>query len=110
MLCDDEGMLNPRRSGGLRVIKIGMHERGANGGVDRVFWDLFDNLSAFPELKLKAFYFRHQAVAVGSAENEQCLGSTGLPGYRRLWNLRRAVIPELRTAAGGPSVVASHFA
>jgi glycosyltransferase involved in cell wall biosynthesis len=94
----------------LKVLQIGMHERGAGGGVDRFFWDLFDNLKAFPELSLKAFYFRHQGLQPGTARDEACVGSTDQPGYRRLWNLRRAALRELEPGPDGPSLVVSHFA
>ncbi len=87
-----------------------MHERGSGGGVECYFWDLFDNLKAVSELSVDAFYFRHRATQPVTAPNEWCIGSTGEAGYRRLWNLRQAVLPELKSEAGRPSVVASHFA
>ena len=87
-----------------------MHERGAAGGVDRYFWDLFDNLKLFPELTLSAFHFQQQGTGLGGTENVECLGSTNLGGPRRLLNLRRAVLPKLRLAENGPHLVASHFA
>jgi glycosyltransferase involved in cell wall biosynthesis len=102
--------MNSKRSGDLKIIQLGMHERGAGGGLDRYFWDLFDHLKAFPDLSLKGFYFRHHGIRTDTARDELCLGSTGLPGYRRLWNLRRAVLPELKSAQNGPALVASHFA
>jgi glycosyltransferase involved in cell wall biosynthesis len=94
----------------LKVLQIGMHERGSGGGVECYFWDLFDNLKAAPEVSVDAFYFRHRASQPLTAPNEWCIGSTGEAGYRRLWNLRQAVLPEMKSEAGRPSVVASHFA
>lgn len=95
----------------LRVIQLGMHERGSGGGVDHFFWDLYDHLSEFPDLSVSAFFFRHRAGPVEQRSNEVCLGSTGLSGSRRLWNVRRAVVSQL---AGRPvrisTVVVSHFA
>jgi glycosyltransferase involved in cell wall biosynthesis len=87
-----------------------MHERGSGGGVECYFWDLFDNLKADPALSVDAFYFRHRATQPPTAPNEWCVGSTGEAGYRRLWNLRQTVLPELKSKADRPSVVASHFA
>jgi glycosyltransferase involved in cell wall biosynthesis len=87
-----------------------MHNRGAGGGLDRYFWDLFDHLKAFPDLSLKGFYFRQNGIRTDTVRDEWCLGSTGLPGYRRLWNLRRAVLPELKSEQNEPVLVASHFA
>ena len=87
-----------------------MHERGSGGGVECYFWDLFDSLKAAPELRVDAFYFRHRATQPLTAQNEWCIGSTGQAGYRRLWNLRQTVLPELKSEADRPSVVASHFA
>jgi glycosyltransferase involved in cell wall biosynthesis len=94
----------------LNVLQLGMHDRGAGGGADRYFWDLFDHLKAFPDLSLKGFYFRHQGIWSDTARDELCLGSSRLPGYRRLWNLRRAVLPELKSEPNRPTLVASHFA
>lgn len=95
----------------LRVLQVGMHERDSGAGVDRVFWGLFDNLSVFPDLSLRAFYFQHRGERIERYQGERCLGSTRLSGHRRLWNLRRAVLTELESAAGaGPALVASHFA
>jgi glycosyltransferase involved in cell wall biosynthesis len=87
-----------------------MHNRGAGGGLDRYFWDLFDHLKAFPDLSLKAFYFGQQGIRSDTARDEWCLGSTRLPAYRRLRNLRRTVLPELNSRPNGPALVASHFA
>jgi glycosyltransferase involved in cell wall biosynthesis len=87
-----------------------MHERGSGGGVECYFWDLFDNLKADPALSVDAFYFRHRATQPLTAPNEWCIGSTGQAGYRRLWDLRQTVLPELKSEADRPSVVASHFA
>ena len=87
-----------------------MHERGSGGGVECYFWDLFDNLRAVPELSVDAFYFQHRAIQSLAVPNERCIGSTGQAGYRRLWDLRRAVLPELKSEAGQPCLVASHFA
>jgi glycosyltransferase involved in cell wall biosynthesis len=98
------------RPDNLNVLELGMHERGAGGGADRYFWDLFDNLKLFPELTLRAFHFQHQGKGSGGTENEECLGSTRLAASRRLLNLRRAVLPKLRLAGNGPHLVASHFA
>ena len=95
----------------LRVIQVGMHERGSGGGVDHFFWDLFDHLVSFPELSLAAFFFRHRPVAVEVRPGEYCLGSTSLSGGRRLWNLRRAVLTRLADeSAVKSSVIVSHFA
>jgi len=98
------------RSRPLKILQLGMHERGSGGGVECYFWDLFDNLKAAPELSVDAFYFRHRASQPPTAPNEWCIGSTGQAGYRRLWNLRQAVLPELKSEPDQPSVVASHFA
>src|SRR3984893_9458960 len=87
-----------------------MHERGSGGGVECYFWDLFDNLRADPELYVDAFYFRHRATQAPTAQNEWWIGSTGQAVYRRLWDLRQTVLPELKSEADRPSVVASHFA
>ena len=87
-----------------------MHERGSGGGVECYFWDLFDSLKAAPQLRVDAFYFRHRATQPLTAQNEWCIGSTGQAGYRRLWNLRQTVLPELKSEPDRPSVVASHFA
>jgi glycosyltransferase involved in cell wall biosynthesis len=95
-----------------------MHERGAGGGVDRVFWELYDQLATSTDLELKAFFFRHRSDQAFSTRNdhsdqispnELCLGSTTRPGYRRLWNVRRSVLPEIRSRSS-PVLVASHFA
>jgi glycosyltransferase involved in cell wall biosynthesis len=94
----------------LKILQLGMHERGSGGGVECYFWDLFDSLRADPELRVDAVYFQHRATQPPPAPNQRCIGSTGQPGYRRLWNLRQAVLPELKSTADQPSVVASHFA
>ena len=94
----------------LKILQLGMHERGSGGGVECYFWDLFDSLKADPEISVDAFYFRHRATEPPTAPNEWCIGSTGQPGYRRLLDLRRAVLPALKSKADRPSVVASHFA
>src|SRR5258708_21265245 len=95
----------------LRVLQIGMHERASGGGVDHFFWDLFDELSASPELSISAFFFRHRSARVEERPNEFCLGATDLPGGRRLWNLRRAVLARLADKSMAEStVVVSHFA
>ncbi|MBV8275181.1 MAG: glycosyltransferase, partial [Verrucomicrobia bacterium] len=94
----------------LKILQLGMHERGSGGGVECYFWDLFDSLKAEPELNVDAVYFQHGATQPPPAPNERCIGSTGQAGYRRLWNLRQAVLPELMSNADQPSVVASHFA
>jgi glycosyltransferase involved in cell wall biosynthesis len=94
----------------LKILQLGMHERGSGGGVECYFWDLFDSLKAAPELRVDAFYFRHRASQPLTAPNEWCIGSTGEAGYRRLWSLRQAVLPELKSEADRPWVVASHFA
>jgi glycosyltransferase involved in cell wall biosynthesis len=97
-----------------------MHERGAGGGVDRVFWELYNQLVTSKDLELKAFFFRHrseQTFSPGNAHSDQftssefCLGSTSQPGYRRLWNVRRSILPEIRDRSrSSPVLVASHFA
>jgi glycosyltransferase involved in cell wall biosynthesis len=95
----------------LRVIQLGMHERAAGGGVDHFFWDLFDQLTAFPDLSLSAFFFRHRSAAVNEQAGESCLGPTTLPAGRRLWKLRRAVLEKLADGGDAQStVVVSHFA
>jgi glycosyltransferase involved in cell wall biosynthesis len=106
------------RSGGndvtassFRVIQLGMHERAAGGGVDHFFWDLFDQLIAFPDLSLSAFFFRLRSAAVKEQAGESCLGPTTLPAGRRLWELRRAVLEKLAEGGDAEStVVVSHFA
>jgi glycogen synthase len=96
---------------GLRVVQLGMHERGSGGGVDHFFWDLFDQLRTFPDLSLSAFFFRHRLPVAERRNGEHCLGSTGLPAPRRLWNVRRAVLRELASRGREKStLVASHFA
>jgi glycogen synthase len=97
-----------------------MHERGAGGGVDRVFWELYNQFATSKDLELKAFFFQHrsdQNFSTGNPRsdqvtpNEVCLGSTSQPGYRRLWNVRRNIFPEVRSRSGSsPVLVASHFA
>lgn len=99
------------RESSLRVFQLGMHERGSVGGLDRFFWGLFDQLAASPDLSLSAFFFRHQPATVEKRPRELCLGPTSLSGFRRLWNLRRAVLPELLDKSiVEPTVVVSHFA
>jgi glycosyltransferase involved in cell wall biosynthesis len=97
-----------------------MHERGAGGGVDRVFWELYSQLASSRDLELQAFFFRHrseQTLGPGNVHSDQfashefCLGSTSQPGYRRLWNVRRSILPEIRDRSrSSPVLVASHFA
>jgi glycosyltransferase involved in cell wall biosynthesis len=95
----------------LRVLQLGMHERGSGGGVDHFFWDLFDQLSTFPDLSLSAFFFCHRSTAVEKRSGEFYLGSTSLSGSRRLWNLRRAVLAKLAETSNAKStLVVSHFA
>jgi glycosyltransferase involved in cell wall biosynthesis len=88
-----------------------MHERGSGGGADHFFWDLFDNLVAFPELSLTAFFFRHRSKTFEQRPHEFCLGPTTLPGSLRLWNLRRAVLGTLAAGSNAKStIIVSHFA
>jgi glycosyltransferase involved in cell wall biosynthesis len=95
----------------LRVIQIGMHERGAGGGVERIFWDLYDHLSQSPDLDLSAFFFCHRSDQKSARTGEYGLGSTKQPGYQRLWNVRRAVFNELKDWNEPNSlVIVSHFA
>jgi hypothetical protein len=95
----------------LNLLQLGMHERGAGGGVDHFFWDLFDQLTTFQELSVSAFFFRHRSTRVEERSGEFCLGSTDLFGGRRLWNLRRAVLEKLVDKSTAEStVIVSHFA
>jgi glycosyltransferase involved in cell wall biosynthesis len=94
----------------LRILQIGMHERGSGGGLDRVFWDLVDQLAVFPDLALSPFFFQHRSTPIERRSGEFCLGSTSQFAGRRLWNLRQAVLSELRASRSGSVVVASHFA
>lgn len=88
-----------------------MHERGAGGGVESIFWGLFDQLASDPSLDLSGFYFSHRSNDHIERRGEVCLGSTRQPGYRRLWNARRQVFGTLRSASTPDSlVVATHFA
>jgi glycogen synthase len=88
-----------------------MHERGSGGGLDRVFWELVDRLAAFPDLSVIPFYFQHRSTPIESRNGEFCLGPASLFAGRRLWNLRRAVLGELKSMPDPDSVlVASHFA
>jgi len=99
------------KSAALEVLQVGMHERGSGGGVDHFFWDLFDHLAAYPDLVPSAFFFRHRSAAIEARPREFCLGSSGLSGGRRLWNLRRAVLGRLdRNSSIEPALVVSHFA
>jgi glycosyltransferase involved in cell wall biosynthesis len=103
--------MNLGRYGNLNVIQLGMHERGAGGGVDRYFWDLYDHLAPSPDLELNAFFFRHRSDQRLERPGEFCLGSTKQPGYRRLWKVRRGVLGGLPALSHPDSViVASHFA
>jgi glycosyltransferase involved in cell wall biosynthesis len=101
--------MNASGSDPLNVLQIGMHERGAGGGVDRVFWQLHDHLSPDADLKLSAFFFRHRTDPVVDRLGEFCLGSTEQPVHRRLWKVRRGVLQELK-AHSSSVLVASHFA
>jgi glycosyltransferase involved in cell wall biosynthesis len=95
----------------LKVLQVGMHERGAGGGVERIFWGLYDELAGDPSLEVDAFFFRHRAGEMVVRPREVCLGSTQQPGYRRLWTLRRQVFSKLRSFSQADSrVVATHFA
>jgi glycosyltransferase involved in cell wall biosynthesis len=94
----------------LKVIQIGMHERGAGGGVERIFWDLVDQLAVFPDLAVSPFFFQHRSTPIERRSGEFCLGSTSQFAGRRLWNLRQAVLSELQASRSGSVVVASHFA
>jgi glycosyltransferase involved in cell wall biosynthesis len=94
----------------LKVIQIGMHERGAGGGVERIFWDLVDQLAVFPDLEVSPFFFQHHSTPIERRNGEFCLGSTSQFAGRRLWNLRQAVLSELQASRSGSVVVASHFA
>ena len=102
--------MNAYKSGPLRIVQIGMHQRGATGGVDRFFWDLFDNLKSSADFSLKAFYFRQPSGEPDMAPDEVCLGPSGLPVYQRLWNLRRAIIPGFKSEHDGAHLLVSHFA
>jgi glycosyltransferase involved in cell wall biosynthesis len=94
----------------LKVLQIGMHERGSGGGLDRVFWDLVDELTAFPDLSVIPFFFQHRPAAVERRSGEFCLGSTSQFAGRRLWHLRQAVFSELKHSRLDSLLVASHFA
>jgi glycosyltransferase involved in cell wall biosynthesis len=94
----------------LKVIQIGMHERGAGGGVERIFWDLVDQLAVFSDLAVTPFFFQHRSTPIERRSGEFCLGSTSQFAGRRLWNLRQAVLSELQASRPGSVVVASHFA
>jgi len=95
----------------LCVLQLGMHERGSGGGADRIFWDLFDHLANSPDLSLSAFFFSHRSATVEERTGEFCLGSSGLSGGQRLWNLRRAVLAKVADqSTSRPSIVVSHFA
>ena len=88
-----------------------MHERSAGGGVERVFWGLYDHLAEDPGLQLNAFFFSHKSHEQVQRPGEVCLGSTQQPGYQRLWNVRREVFSHLHSASSQASVVvATHFA
>jgi glycosyltransferase involved in cell wall biosynthesis len=87
-----------------------MHERGSGGGADRVFWELVDRLSTFPDLSISSFFFQHRSAPVKQLTGEFCLGETSQSAGRRLWNLRRAALAELGASRPGSLVVASHFA
>lgn len=94
----------------LKVLQIGMHERGSGGGLDRVFWELVDQLAVFPDLSVSRFFFQHRSASVERRDGEFCLGATSLSAGRRLWKLRRALFSELKDCRPGSVVVASHFA
>jgi glycosyltransferase involved in cell wall biosynthesis len=95
----------------LKLLQLGMHERGSGGGVDHFFWDLFDQLGTFPELSLSAFFFRHRSEMIPERPGEVCLGSSRLFGGQRLWKLRRAVLEKLLDdSISRPTVIVSHFA
>jgi glycogen synthase len=95
----------------LRVLQLGMHERGSGGGVDHFFWDLFDHLANSPDLSLSAFFFRHRSKTVEERPGEFCLGSSDLSGGRRLLSLRRAVLANLAdNSLAKSTLVVSHFA
>jgi glycosyltransferase involved in cell wall biosynthesis len=87
-----------------------MHERGSGGGLDRVFWDLVDQLAVFPDLSVSPFFFQHRSTPFERRSGEFCLGSTSLLAVHRLWNLRQAVLSELKASRSDSVVVASHFA
>jgi hypothetical protein len=88
-----------------------MHERGAGGGADRYFWDLYDHLVPFNDLELSAFFFQHRADPAAERPREFCVGSTKQAVHRRLWKVRRGVLQELERVSDRNSVlVASHFA
>jgi hypothetical protein len=55
-----------------------MHERGSDGGLDRVFWDLVDGLAGFPDLAVTPFYFHHRSAPIEKRSGECYLGSTSL--------------------------------
>jgi glycosyltransferase involved in cell wall biosynthesis len=102
---------DPMTTARLGVLQVGMHERESGGGVDRFFWDLFDELGRFPDLASSAFFFQHRSGAIAERPSEFCLGTTSLSGSRRLWRLRRKVLSELASkTATSPVLVASHFA
>lgn len=103
-------MRNADKSGPLRIIQIGMHQRGAAGGADRFFWDLFDNLKLSTDFSLRAFYFRQPGIKPDTAPDEVCLGPSDLPVYQRLWNLRRAVAPGFKSEHDRAHLLVSHFA
>jgi glycogen synthase len=86
-----------------------MHERGAGGGADRVFWGLHDHLASSADIQADAFFFWHRSDQSKIGAREFCLGSTKQPGYRRLWNMRRRILTELQDRSR-PTLVASHFA
>ena len=95
----------------LKILELGMHERSAGGGVERVFWGLYDQLAEDPNLDLSAFFFSHRSNDQIGRPGEICLGPTRQPGYRRLWNARRQIFGRLRSAPNSDSgVVATHFA
>ena len=98
-------------AGLLRVLQLGMHERGSGGGADHFFWDLYDHLSSSSDLSLSAFFFSHRSATVEERTGEFCLGSSRLSGGRRLWKLRRAVLAKLADRSLSRStLVVSHFA
>src|SRR5580704_13768766 len=95
----------------LEILQLGMHERGAGGGVERIFWGLYDQLAVDPSLELNGFFFSHRSADQSQRPGEVCLGSTRQPGYRRLWNARRQIFSKLRSASNPDAVViATHFA
>src|SRR5260221_4375609 len=95
----------------LRVLQVGMHERSSGGGVDRVFWDLWDNLTDQSGIDTKGYFFRHRFESVSERQGEYCLGSTSLSLPQRLLRVRRTLFDEFTSAPQGePILVASHFA